>query len=104
MNDYFPTMLSDIDNDTLSCEACQLAKHKHSFKVSNVRCLCFFECVQSDVWGPCSSPKNGGNKWFVLFVDNYSQFTWLYYIKSKSKIASLIIQFYKMVKTNLRLI
>ena len=103
MKDYFPTMLSDIDVNSLSCEACQLAKHKgSSFKALSIRCLRSFDCVHSDVWGPCSIPSIGGNKWLILFVDDYNHFTWLYLTKSKADILTLIIQFYKMIQHNVR--
>ena len=64
----------------------------------NVQCLRSFDCVHSDVWGPYSIPHICGNKWFVLFVDDYSHFTWLYLTKSKAKIIALTIQLCKMVK------
>ena len=50
MKEYFPTMFSDIDVNTLSCESCQLAKHKRSpFKALNIRCLRSFDCVPFQV-------------------------------------------------------
>ena len=62
MKDYFPTLLSGMNAKTLTCEACQLAKHRcSSFKLLNVRCLRSFECVHSYVRGPCSIPSVGGN-------------------------------------------
>ena len=100
MKDYFPSMFCDIDVNTLSCEACQLAKHKLSpSKALNIRCLHSFDCVHSDVWAPCSIPSIGGNKWFILFVGDCSRFSWLYLTTSKADIPALIIQFYKMIHT-----
>ena len=63
----------------------------------NVQCLRSFDCVHSDVWGPYI-PRICGNKWFLLFVDVYIHFTWLYITKSKAKILALTIQLCKMVK------
>ena len=63
------------------------------------RCSRPLECVHSDVWGPCAISSFGGNKWLILFVDDYNQFTWLYLSKSKVVIPALIIQFYKTIKT-----
>ena len=59
--------------------------------------------MHSDVWGPCSIPSIGRNKWFILFVDDYSPFTWLCLTKSKPDIPALIIQFCKMIQTQFEL-
>ena len=93
MKEYFCELFSDIDVDTLSWTAYLLAEHQQSsFKVLNVRCLHSFECVGALSYA-------GGKKCFILFVDDYSSFMWLYLTKSSADILVLIIQFYKMIKT-----
>ena len=48
----FPFLFKGFTSRELTCEACQLAKHKRtSFKSLNDRSLIAFECVLSDVWG-----------------------------------------------------
>ena len=55
--------------------------------------------MHNDVCGPCPITNVGRNKWFILFLDDYSHFTWSYLTKSKADILALIIQFYKMIKS-----
>ena len=68
----YPSMFGGIEVYKLSCEACQLTKHKHySFKNLNDRCLNPFECIHSDVWGPCPILSIFGYTWLVIFMDDH---------------------------------
>ncbi|WJZ95384.1 hypothetical protein VitviT2T_014158 [Vitis vinifera] len=70
----FSTLLS------LSCESCELGKHTRvSFpKRLNNRAKSLFELVHTDVWGPCWTVSTLGFQYFVTFIDDYSQCTWLF--------------------------
>jgi len=60
------------------CEACQLGKSKQQPFCESTRCTTNpLELVHSDVW---TSPISflSGCKYYVIFVDDYSRFTWLY--------------------------
>ena len=86
--------------DSLNCKTCVLAKsHGHSFKSSNTRVESVFSLIHSDVWGP--SPVIGGNgiKYFVLFVDDCTRMTWVYFLKNKSDVFSKFTEFYNMIQT-----
>jgi len=37
-----------------------------------------FEIVRSNIWGRALVPIKGGSCYFVIFVDNYSRFTFSY--------------------------
>ena len=47
-----------------------------------------FELVHSDVWGPCPVLSPTRFKYFVTFVDDFFHVTWLYLMKSHSKLFS----------------
>ena len=73
--------LSHVPN--LECEACQLGKHDRSSFSSSGPSRQFesFDLVHTDIWGPfCISTLNGF-LYFVIFVDDYSQMTWLFFMK-----------------------
>ena len=75
---------------SLNCESCQYAKlHRvHlSPRVYN-RVSAPFELVHSDEWGPCLVVSPTGFRYFVTFVDDYSQTAWLYLMKNRSKLLS----------------
>jgi hypothetical protein len=38
-----------------------------------------------DLCGPMQTPTHGGAKYFVVFIDDYSQFTIVYFIRKKIK-------------------
>ena len=44
------------------------------------------ELVHSDICGPLETVSNGGNRYFITFIDDYSRKTWVYFLKQKSKV------------------
>jgi hypothetical protein len=49
--------------------------------------------VFSDVWGPAPVQSSLGHKYFPIFVDDFIRFTWIYFMKNKSDVYSIFIQF-----------
>lgn len=47
-----------------------------------------FALVHSNVWGPAPVPSLSGSRYYVIFVDDYSRFTWIYIMKHKSEVFS----------------
>ncbi|GKC01352.1 ribonuclease H-like domain-containing protein [Tanacetum coccineum] len=67
------------------CQACQLGKHvRLPFSSSNSIVSRSFEIVHSDIW---TSPivSSGGFKYYVLFLDHYSHYLWIYPLRAKSE-------------------
>jgi len=60
-----------------------------------------FDLLHMDVWGPYSTPTLDGCKYFLTIVDDATRATWVYLMKTKSAVQSLIISFHAMVTTNL---
>ena len=63
------------------------------------RVSALFELVQSDVWGPCPVMSPTGFKYFVTYVNDFSHVTWLYLMKSRSKLFSHFSAFCTEIKT-----
>ena len=98
-----PTMFKGINIESLICESCQFFKHKRSsFPNTNHRYAFAFECVHSDVWGPCSISRLSHHKWFILFVDDFSRYTWVYLLKTKSEIPKILVLFCEMIHNAFR--
>jgi len=69
------------------CKPCLEGKQHRSFnKVPVPRKLEKLELIHSDSCGPFSTPSNGGMKYFIVFIDDYSRMTWVYFLKTKSSI------------------
>ena len=58
-----------------------------------------FELIHSDVWGPSPVASIGGSRYFVIFIDDYSRYSWIFPMKSRSEILPIYSNFAKMVET-----
>ena len=45
-----------------------------------------FELVHSNLWGPAPITSVNGFNYYVLFVDHFTRFTWIYLLQSKSEV------------------
>ena len=83
-----------------TCHICPMAKLKQlPFPFNNKICACAFDLVHMDVWGPYSIPTLDGYKYFLTIVDDATQATWLFLMKSKSDVRTLFQSFNAMVVT-----
>ena len=53
-------------------------------KESNSRAKKPLELIHVDVHGPINPSSLGKNKYFLLFIDDFSRKTWVYFLKQKS--------------------
>ncbi|GJV59701.1 ribonuclease H-like domain-containing protein [Tanacetum coccineum] len=81
------------------CRACQLGKQtKLPFQRSTSIVTSPFDIIHSDLWtSPVSSMS--GYKYYVLFLDHYSHFLWVYPLHRKSDAQSKLLHFRAFVKT-----
>lgn len=74
------------------CEGCILGKSHHKpFPTSISRASAPLDLIHSDLCGPMPNTSITGNKYMLLFIDDYSRYTFLYYIADK---ASTITKFH----------
>ena len=57
------------------------------------------DLIHSDVWGSSSISIIGGSRSFVVFVDDYSHYSWIFNIKHRSELLQVYSNFEKMVET-----
>lgn len=82
----------------LLCHACQLGKHTGlSFDMSQTHAYFSFQVIHSDVW---TSPlqSNGGIRYYVIFLDQFSHFLWVYLLRRKYEVFSKFLHFHTYVK------
>uniref|UniRef100_A0A2N9GK30 Integrase catalytic domain-containing protein n=1 Tax=Fagus sylvatica TaxID=28930 RepID=A0A2N9GK30_FAGSY len=83
-----------------TCESCALAKaHTLPFSRSLNHASSAFDIVHSDVWGPPRVGSLTGKRYYVSFVDDWSRFTWIYFLHRKSEVMQVFKQFHAMVCT-----
>ena len=69
------------------CDYCLFAKqHRVSFKKNSTQKLEKLESIYSDVCGPMEVDYLGGNKYFITFIDDASQKTWVYLLHTKGQV------------------
>ncbi|PKU68311.1 Retrovirus-related Pol polyprotein from transposon TNT 1-94 [Dendrobium catenatum] len=83
-----------ISSTSISCTPCNQCKgHKLQFPISENRKQAPLELLHSDVWGPSPVPSHQGFRYYVIFVDDYSRFIWLFPIMFKSDVTNIFINF-----------
>ncbi|KAJ9563084.1 hypothetical protein OSB04_008244 [Centaurea solstitialis] len=75
------------------CHACQLGKHcRLPFSLSTTKTSRVFELIHSDLWtSPVTSLS--GFKYYVLFLDDFSHFLWVFPLRAKSEVFSIFKTF-----------
>ena len=100
LSQQFPSLFKGLDIEHFHCEVCELAKHKRvSFPVSNKRSSIPFYLIHSDIWGPSPIPNITGAKWFVSFIDDCTRVTWIFLLKHKCDVSTILPNFCSMIKT-----
>ncbi|PKA60460.1 Retrovirus-related Pol polyprotein from transposon TNT 1-94 [Apostasia shenzhenica] len=72
--------------------------HKLSFSSSTCTSTSPLELIYSDIWGPAPIISNEGFSYYVIFVDDFSKFTWLFPMKRKSDLVDIFLSFQKHVE------
>jgi hypothetical protein len=93
-------IFSTFSNNNLPCNSCHINKsHKLPFSISSIKTSSPLELIFSDVWGPSPITSINGYKYYLVFVDHFTRYTWLYPLKSKIDVASIFPQFHTKVET-----
>lgn len=76
------------------CEYCQFAKSsKLPFSSSSTVSHKPLELIHSDVWGPAPVVAEGGFKYYILFIDDFTKYTWFFPLMCKSDVFSVFLSF-----------
>ena len=86
--------------DELSfCSACCMGKiHRFPSKLSQTVYNSPLELIYSDLWGPAPMNSHCQFRYYISFVDAYSRFSWIYFLKNKSDALSVFKQFKSLVE------
>ena len=93
-------LLSLVSNKSFDCMPCQFGKQATlPFNNSVSHALSPFDLIHFDVWGPSPITTQGGSCYFVIFVDDFSRYTWIYLFKNRSELYQIYRDFTKMIET-----
>ena len=85
-----------------ACEGCCMGKMAQENFTRNptqkVKSTDILELVHTDVIGPMSVRTPGGNRYAVVFTDDFSRYTSVYFMKKKSEVFSKLVEFKNLVE------
>lgn len=92
--------LNSKDQVSRNYQGCAMGKqHRQAFpKKSQSISSQPLKHIHSDVCGPMSVNSVGGSKYFVTFIDDYSRFTTVYFMKHKSEVIEKFKEFVELVE------
>ena len=92
---------SDHGKESSLCESCVMGKqHRTPFpKDTRHRASELFEIIHTDVCGPMHVKSFGNSQYFVTFIDDYSKYTQVYFLKSKDQVLEKFKEFVSYVNT-----
>jgi histone deacetylase 1/2 len=68
------------------CPSCQMGKsHRLPAHLSSSRASKPLELIHTDIWGPIMLKSTSSIKYFILFLDDYSRYTWFYPLQTKDQ-------------------
>ncbi|TPX55145.1 hypothetical protein PhCBS80983_g05557 [Powellomyces hirtus] len=80
------------------CRGCELGKHKRSpFNGTMTRSKTPLDCLHFDLNGP-HIPAVGDEKYTLVVIDDYSRFTWIFFLKVKSESTAKLIEFINFIE------
>ncbi|EOY32548.1 Uncharacterized protein TCM_040529 [Theobroma cacao] len=83
-----------------TCEVCLQGKQsRHPFpKQSQTRATNRLQLIHTDICGPIGTLSLNGNKYFILFIDDFSRFCWIFFLKQKSEAIQYFMKFKVLVE------
>ena len=98
---YSPNVEDDQDE---ICEGCVTGKSSvkpfPKSKYGEVKTTSLLQVIHSDVMGPMETKSQGGARFLVTFLDDYSRYVVAYYIPHKSNVVEKFIVYKSMRKTS----
>nr|AGM34082.1 hypothetical protein [Lactuca sativa] len=79
-----PVLKFDKEHQCATCEIGKQSRQSHP-SVINTKVIEPLELLHIDLCGPFSIESIGGNKYILFIVDDFSHFTWVFFLKQKSE-------------------
>jgi hypothetical protein len=93
-------LLGPVSKDNFDYVSCQLGKQLAlPFQNSESMSTGIFDLIHSDVWRPSPINSIGGSCYFVVFVNDYSRYSWVFLMHSRDELLNIYRNFANMVKT-----
>jgi hypothetical protein len=91
--------LGSVNLELFDCVACKLGKQSAlPFNTNESISFVPFDLIHSNVWGQAPIPTMGESRYFVIFINDYSQYTLFYLLQNRSELSKIYSEF-KMAQT-----
>jgi transposase InsO family protein len=77
--------------------------HQLPFPTSNKIVTSPFELIHADLWGTAPLVASNSFRFYLVFVDEFTKFTWVYLLKHMSDTFQVFTQFRDMIETQFSL-
>ncbi|PKU70985.1 Retrovirus-related Pol polyprotein from transposon TNT 1-94 [Dendrobium catenatum] len=85
---------------SFTCISCNMAKsHKQKFNKSSTVTSSPFDLIHTDVWGPAPLNSTDGQRYYIIFIDDFTRYSWLYLMHTKSEALTKFKSFCALVQT-----
>jgi len=89
-----------IGLDSSLCVGCNLGKsHRLPFSINNIRCDLAFDRLHCDLWGPSPIYSTTGFRYYTVFVNDCTRFSWFFPSKHKSDFFDTFVNFQQYIET-----
>ena len=100
--DGLPELKYDKDHLCPACEMGKMKKSSHKSKpFPNTKSP--LHLLHMDLCGPMRIQSINGKKYVLVIVDDFSRYTWVFFLRSKDETPEQIINFLKVTQVNLQL-
>jgi histone deacetylase 1/2 len=95
----FPFPCNRSSDHSSVCEACKLGKQPRlSFSSSSSFTTLPFQLIHCDLW-TSPIPSFTGYKYYLIILDDYSHYSWVFPLRNKSDTASTLERFFVYIRT-----
>lgn len=85
-------------NVSLCHDCCTAKTHRLSF-ISSFSCTSLpLEIIHSYLWGPNPIVSHNGFRYYIIFIDDFLRYTWIYFLHSKDEVTNVFILFKSQIK------
>ena len=81
------------------CNACQFGKcHMQHFPSIDTTTIQLLELLHTDLWGPAPLLSSQGYHYYLSILDDFTKFTWIFPLVTKSQALQTFIEFQHMIE------
>ena len=92
-----------IKSSVLCHPCCNAKSHRLPYPNSNTSYTAPLQLIHTDLWGPSPVKSRNGFSYYITFIDQFTRFSWIYFLKAKSEVEGLFKHFKAVVENQFNL-